>query len=42
MKWVDYKEHLKEAWEIHKRHPELLFIWSVLVGSWLYYIIKDK
>ena len=34
--WDEYKQHLKEEWEFHKRNPEMLFVWLVYLVSVIY------
>jgi len=42
MKWQDYKEHLREEWEFHKRNPELLFVWAAYATAILFAIFSDN
>ncbi len=40
MDWNEYRQHLKEEWEFHKRHPEMFLVWIVIVGGPIYYLFK--
>ena len=41
MNWQEYKEHLREEWEFHKRHPELLLVWAVYLITIIWCFISD-
>jgi hypothetical protein len=41
MNWQEYKEHLREEWEFHKRNPELFFVWAVYLISIIWCFISD-
>jgi uncharacterized membrane protein len=42
MKWQEYKEYLKDEWEFHKRHPEMLFVWGVYILAIIYCFLSDR
>lgn len=42
MNWTEYKQHLKEEWDFHKRHPHLLFLWVVYLISIIYAFTHDE
>jgi hypothetical protein len=33
MNLKEYKEHLKDEWEFHKRNPELFAVWAAYVWA---------
>jgi hypothetical protein len=39
MKWIGYKEHLREEWAFHKRHPELLLVWVAYLAAIIYCLL---
>lgn len=41
MNWNEYKQHLKDEWEFHKRNPEMLLVWGMLIG-WFIYCLLEK
>jgi len=40
MKWIEYKQHMAEEWEFHKRHPEMLLVWAIFIASWIYCLTR--
>ncbi len=36
MNWQEYKQDMREEWEFHKRHPELIFVWIVYIIAFIY------
>jgi len=41
MKWQEYKEHLRDEWEFHKRNPELFIMWGAYIGAMAYCFLSD-
>lgn len=33
---------MKEEKEFHKRHPEMIIVWIMYIGIFLYFFIKNK
>jgi hypothetical protein len=40
MDWREYRQHLREEWEFHCRHPELFLVWGVIVGWPIYLFFR--
>lgn len=36
MSLKEYKEHMKDEWEFHKRHPEMFLVWAVYILAVIY------
>jgi hypothetical protein len=42
MKWQEYKEHMREEWEFHKRNPELFFVWAAYATAIIIALFSDN
>jgi hypothetical protein len=42
MKWQDYKEHIREEWEFHKRNPELFVVLAAYATAIIFAIFSDN
>jgi len=40
MGWKEYRQHLKDEWDFHCRNPEMFLVWGVIVGGFIYCLIK--
>lgn len=36
----EYKQHLKEEWQFHKRHPEMILVWVVYLVSFVWVVCQ--
>lgn len=41
MDWKQYREHLREEWEFHKRNPIMLFVWAVYITMMVWAIYSS-
>jgi hypothetical protein len=37
---MDMREHLKDEWEFHKRHPEMFLVWLLILVNFVLAVIE--